>query len=161
MVELLFFHQFNLLNAEIFNASSVNKKWSCHRYQGGSSYRHSIKSLDIKMKFSIKDFLSKCNQIRSFLWIWSHLLNKSLMENFIFCEVQGIRYTNQLKLPNIWASVYVSTKTPIFVFPSICRSSRPEEACNFIKKEILTNYVNFVNFLRTPFLQITFGWLLL
>ena len=40
------------------------------------------------MKFSIKDFFSKCDQIRSFLPIWSHLLNKSLMENFIFlcCE---------------------------------------------------------------------------
>ena len=30
-----------------------------------------------KMKFSIKDFFSKCNQIRSFLRIWSHLLKKS------------------------------------------------------------------------------------
>ena len=40
-----------------------------------------------KMKFSIKDFFSKCNQIRSFLRIWSHLLEKSLMENFIFCAV--------------------------------------------------------------------------
>ena len=37
-----------------------------------------------KMKFSIKDFLSKCDQIRSFLRIWSHLLKKSLMENFFF-----------------------------------------------------------------------------
>ena len=40
-----------------------------------------------KMKFSIKDFFSKCDQIRSFLRIWSHLLKKSLMENFIFCAV--------------------------------------------------------------------------
>ena len=39
------------------------------------------------MKFSIKDFFSKCNQIRSFLRIWSHLLKKSLMENFIFSAV--------------------------------------------------------------------------
>ena len=39
------------------------------------------------MKFSIKDFFSKCDQIRRFLWIWSHLLKKSLMENFIFCAV--------------------------------------------------------------------------
>ena len=31
-----------------------------------------------KMKFSIKDFFSKCD------WIWSHLLKKSLMENFSF-----------------------------------------------------------------------------
>ena len=41
----------------------------------------------IKMKFFIIDFLSKCDQIRSFLRIWSHLLKKSLMENFIFCAV--------------------------------------------------------------------------
>ena len=40
-----------------------------------------------KMKFFIKDFFSKSDQIRSFLWIWSHLLKKSLMENFIFCAV--------------------------------------------------------------------------
>ena len=40
------------------------------------------------MMFSIKDFFSKCDQIRSFLRIWSHLLKKSLMENFIFCAVQ-------------------------------------------------------------------------
>ena len=36
---------------------------------------------------SIKDFFSKFDKIRSFLPIWAHLLNKSLMENFIFCAV--------------------------------------------------------------------------
>ena len=40
-----------------------------------------------KMKFSIKDFSSKCEQILRKLRIWSHLLKKSLMENFIFCAV--------------------------------------------------------------------------
>ena len=35
----------------------------------------------------IKDFFSKCDQIRSFLRIWSNLLKKPLMENFIFCAV--------------------------------------------------------------------------
>ena len=40
-----------------------------------------------KMKFSIKDVSSKCDQIRRKLRIWSHLLEKSLMENFIFCAV--------------------------------------------------------------------------
>ena len=39
------------------------------------------------MKFSIKDFFSKYEQIRSFLRIWPHFLKKSLMENFIFCAV--------------------------------------------------------------------------
>ena len=38
-----------------------------------------------KMKFTIKDFFSKCDEIRSFHRIWSYLLKKSLMENFIFC----------------------------------------------------------------------------
>ena len=39
------------------------------------------------MKFSVKDFFSKCDQIDRKLRIWSHLLQKSLMENFIFCAV--------------------------------------------------------------------------
>ena len=42
-----------------------------------------------KMKFPIKDFFSKCDQIRRKLWIWWHLLKKSLMEKFIFCAVSG------------------------------------------------------------------------
>ena len=37
-----------------------------------------------KMKFSIKGFFSKCDQIRRKLWTGSHLLKKSLVENFIF-----------------------------------------------------------------------------
>ena len=45
-----------------------------------------------KMKFSIKDFFSKCDQIRSFLRILPHLLKKSLMENFIFRAVEPIHY---------------------------------------------------------------------
>ena len=48
-------------------------------------------TLHKKMKFSIKDFFSKYDQIRSYLRIWSHLLKKSLMENFIFCAVEGAR----------------------------------------------------------------------
>ena len=40
-----------------------------------------------KMKFSIKDFFSKCDHIHKKVRIWSHLLKKSLLENFIFCEV--------------------------------------------------------------------------
>ena len=42
-----------------------------------------------EIKFSIKDFFSKCDQNCSFLRIWSHLLKKSLMENFIFCVAWG------------------------------------------------------------------------
>ena len=47
--------------------------------------KHIITTQD--MKFSIKDSFSKCDQIRRKLRIWSNLLKKSLMENFIFCAV--------------------------------------------------------------------------
>ena len=39
------------------------------------------------MKFSIKDFFIKCDQIRRKLQIWSHMLKKSLMKKFIICAV--------------------------------------------------------------------------
>ena len=41
-----------------------------------------------KVKFSIKDFFSKYDQTRSFSQIWSHLLKKSLIKNFIFCAAR-------------------------------------------------------------------------
>ena len=51
-----------------------------------------------KKKFFIKDFLSKCDQIRSLLRIWSHLLKKSLTKNFIFCAVLPYRIMLRLML---------------------------------------------------------------
>ena len=42
-----------------------------------------------KMKFSIRDFFSKCDQIRvSQVFCVSHQLKKSLIESFIFCAVK-------------------------------------------------------------------------
>ena len=41
----------------------------------------------IKNEVFLKGFFSKCDKIRSFLRIWSHLLKKSFIENFIFCPV--------------------------------------------------------------------------
>ena len=56
-----------------------------------------------KTKFSIKDFFSKYDQIRSFLRIWRHLLKKSLMENFIFYAVGEIKKTKQWEQKNsLW-----------------------------------------------------------
>ena len=40
-----------------------------------------------KMKFSIKYFFIKCDQIHRKLRISSHFMTKSLDENFIFCAV--------------------------------------------------------------------------
>ena len=45
-----------------------------------------------KLRFPIKDFFSKCDQIRIFLRIWSNLLKKSSMENFIFCAVKTLGF---------------------------------------------------------------------
>ena len=48
-------------------------------------WRKQLTNTAQKMKFSIKDLFSKCDQIRRKLRIWLHLLNKSLMENSTFC----------------------------------------------------------------------------
>ena len=57
------------------------------------------------MKFSIKVFPSKCDQIHIKLRIWSHLMEKVLMENFIFCAVRELcepnnKFQDDLKDPN-------------------------------------------------------------
>ena len=61
------------------------KKLYYHRSLTGSSIR--LFTPCTKMKFSIEDFFSKCYQINRKLRIWSCLLKKSLMENFIFCAL--------------------------------------------------------------------------
>ena len=54
-----------------------------------SSWQKAYQTLHKKMKFSIKDFFSKCDKLRIKLHIWWRLLKKSLMENFIFCVVRA------------------------------------------------------------------------
>ena len=51
-----------------------------------------------KLKFSIKDFLSKCGQIRRKLRICSHLLKKSLMKNLIFWAVSLMLFINEFSI---------------------------------------------------------------
>ena len=46
-----------------------------------------------KVKLSVKDVLSECDYIRSFLQIWSHLLKKSLIENFISVQLRLLTHT--------------------------------------------------------------------
>ena len=74
-------------------------------------------SLHKKIKFSVKNFFSKCNQIRNFLWIWSHLLKKSLMQNFIFCAVPLKGYF--LPCPSCGTKFHIiSTFTTVLSFVS-------------------------------------------
>ena len=53
-----------------------------------------------KMKFSVTDFFSECDQIHSFPQIWSHLLKKSFMENFISCVV--LELLKKVNFPNYY-----------------------------------------------------------
>ena len=65
------------------NVSNLNAQWNTQWNR-----QESLGNAAQKVKFSIKDFFSKSDQLRSFLRTWSHLLKKSLMENFIFlCSV--------------------------------------------------------------------------
>ena len=60
----------------------------------GTMARNELKDSAQKLKFYIKDFFSKCDQIRRLadLRIWSHLLKISLMEHFIFLCSQSYIY---------------------------------------------------------------------
>ena len=77
-----------------------------------SSFRRSSNYTAEKMKFSIKDFFSKCGQIRRKLWIWSHLLKKFLMQNFAFCAVLAIgsaSYSTTVSQPIVEMSADLSS----------------------------------------------------
>ena len=71
-----------------------------------------------KLKFSIKNFFSKCDQIHTKLQIWSLLLEKSLMENFIFWAVEiliediTVRRNNNEKSKNSGKSLLVVKQNP-------------------------------------------------
>ena len=63
------------------------------------------------MKFSIKDFFNKCDQIR----IWSYLQKKSLMENFIFLLSVKNPVRCELGLPESVELVKEDTGVPSFM----------------------------------------------
>ena len=60
-----------------------------------------------KMKFSIKDFFSKCEQICKKLRFWPHLLKKSLMENFIFWAVSQRDSDTNKFLKYQWVTLFI------------------------------------------------------
>ena len=65
------------------------------------------------MKFSIKDLFRKLDQICRKLRIWSHLLKKSIMENFIFCAVKVI-FKQKAKHNNYWIFLILFVFTVAF-----------------------------------------------
>ena len=66
----------------------------------------SVTKLHKKKTFSIKGFFRKCGQIRSFLQIWSHLLKKSLIENFVFCAVSYLFYRSKWESNNYFEHIF-------------------------------------------------------
>ena len=69
-----------------------------------------------KLNFFAKNLCCKCEHIRLNLQIYSHLLNKSLTENFIFCVVNIVGFTTEFCKfffkPNCKSLVYfTSTNT--------------------------------------------------
>ena len=90
-VAWLFNHVSNLIQALIctLHRNRVYKE----RALSNSPLTEDCTSTAHKMKFSVKDFFSKCDQIRKFLQTWSLVLKKSLMENFIFVQC-GVNWTS-------------------------------------------------------------------
>ena len=71
-----------MLKIKAVETEKIIRRLTCRKIPISQKEKHYTAQ---KMKFSIKDFFSKCGQIRRFLRIWSHLMKKSLMENFISC----------------------------------------------------------------------------
>ena len=88
-----------------------------------------LKNTSQKMKFSIKDFSGQCDQIRSFLLSWPHLLKKSLMEKFIFCAVK-VAY-QVVTCQSLWSK----GKLRLYY-----QKQPPEKLC---KKGVLGNFAKF------------------
>ena len=101
-----------------------------------------------KMKFSIKCFFSKCNQISRKLRIWSHLLKKSSMENFIFLAVLTLHLLAMLILifflfydnmgsKSMWISCY-----KIFFWWNLFRQRKQHlEGMIFFMKQLFTTKI--------------------
>ena len=103
-----------------------------------------------KMKFSIKDFFSKCNQTRRKLRIWSHLLKKSLMENFI---LYAVKFCISALLTN---SLLTIAKLPLSKFIRYYLLPKPNSCWFMLKtctrlKHIKTYSKNWISFKDTPF----------
>ena len=71
------------VNSKTFQAMFISKKENA----APRNLKLQVNNTAQKMKFSIKDFSNTCDQIRRKLRTWSHLLEKFLLENFIFCAV--------------------------------------------------------------------------
>ena len=75
-----------------------HKTKPCPSKNDGWHYLELTDNTAQKMECSIKAFFGKCDQIRKFLRIGSHLLKTCLMEHFIFCGVLSVSFSETEKL---------------------------------------------------------------
>ena len=75
-----------------------------------------------KVTFSFKDFFNKCEQTRSFIQTWSHLLTTSVNEKFNFCAVPKTKIAKQNTVIEIETLMFVrkflSVKVRIILKPA-------------------------------------------
>ena len=93
-----------------------------------------------KMKFPVKDRISNCEKIRSYLQIYSHLLQKSLMKNFIFGEkiCSFIHFTFNKEILN--GKLYFLCSDSAGISTNICRVYRgnnPKFVTSAVSNKIL------------------------
>ena len=110
--------------------------------QFGTEQQLSMLGLHKKMNFSIKNFFSKCDQIRNFLRIWSHLLKKSLMENF--CSVCIFAILELLK--HFWKHLFcddvmLNTKQEIvIIYAYLAQKVFLRIWSHLLKKSLMENF---------------------
>ena len=69
-----------------------------------------------KLKFSIKGFFSKCDQIRRKQRVWSHLLKKSLTLSWRFLYDNGLRHKRVNGKLHFLCSVNYACEVQIYVY---------------------------------------------
>ena len=94
-----------------------------------------------KTKFSVRDFFSKCDPVSKKLRTWSHLLKKSLMENFIFRTVSWIIHwaSSQNFLKNSYSYPLIRTRT--CTYQSVRNISFSENFANVLDEWPLTGII--------------------
>ena len=100
-----------------------------------------------KMKFSIMYFFSKSDQIRRKLRFWSHLLKKSLMENFFFMQI--LRKETKIFIYKKWS--HWKNLSPVNMnlnkLVKLCKLSQWISILECIKPKIFKSFMgNFIHF---------------
>ena len=130
-----------------------------------------------KMNSFVKDFFGKCDHFRSKLRIWSHLLKKPLMENFIFFVISTFLVLDDLEQVDRLAIItYRRSHPEMFLGKGVlktCSKFTGEHRCRIaISIKLQSSFmeitlrhgcspVSFLHIFRTPFLKNISGRLLL